>query len=67
MRSLVKELEQEGYSVVRSNGGHLRITHPDLTGPVFTSSTPSDWRTYRNLRATLRRNRRGGQCERPIV
>jgi hypothetical protein len=31
------------------------LTHPDIRGPVFTSSTPRDRRAGLNLRAMLRR------------
>lgn len=45
----------EGFDVSMTRGNHLRIEHPDLQGPVFAASTPSDWRAERNLRALLRR------------
>ncbi|MFT9091420.1 MAG: hypothetical protein ABF479_10535 [Gluconacetobacter sp.] len=47
-----------GCTVTITRGNHLRIDHPDLPGPIFTASTPSDWRAERNLRALLRRRLR---------
>jgi len=48
----------DGCTVTITRGNHLRIDHPDLLGPVFAASTPSDWRSERNLRALLRRRMR---------
>jgi len=54
----VLELAQElGYQVSRTKGGHLRFGKPGHR-TVFSSSTPSDWRTQRNIIAELRRNER---------
>ena len=44
-----------GWTVSYTGGGHLRLDHPEAAFPVFTSSTPSDWRTAKNLAAQLRR------------
>ena len=44
-----------GWRVEHTRGGHLRLDHPEAAFPVFTSSSPSDWRSSRNLRAELRR------------
>lgn len=52
---LWRQLRRQGFAVERTHGGHMRITHPRMTGPVFASSTPSDWHSLRNLQATLRR------------
>lgn len=43
---------------MRTNGGHLRFEHADMDGPVFFSSTPSDVRAVKNLKAMLRRKMR---------
>lgn len=44
-----------GWRVDRCNGGHLKITHPKIPGPVFTSATPSDHRVVANVKAEIRR------------
>lgn len=43
-----------GWSIKRTNGGHLRFSKPGRP-VIFTSSTPSDRRAYLNALAMLRR------------
>ena len=54
-RDLIRLAERDGWSVSITNGGHLRLEHPDATGPVFTGSTPSDQRALANTLAMMRR------------
>jgi hypothetical protein len=54
-RDLIRLAERDGWSITTTNGGHLRLEHPDATGPVFTGSTPSDRRAIHNALATMRR------------
>jgi predicted RNA binding protein YcfA (HicA-like mRNA interferase family) len=58
MTKLRRALERDGFVVTRTNGGHLRINHPAMSGCVFGPSTPSDRRGLKNLLATLKRNLR---------
>lgn len=58
MTKLLRELEREGYSATRTNGGHLKIRHSQMTGSVFCPSTPSDHRGMKNLVAILKRKLR---------
>jgi hypothetical protein len=51
----VREAERLGWSVSVRDGGHLALTHPDASKTVFTSATPSDWRSYENTFAEMRR------------
>ena len=44
-----------GYTITLTRGGHYKFSHPQMAGLVFTSSTPSDSRAAKNLRATLKR------------
>lgn len=60
MRPVVKLAESLGYRVDKTNGGHLRFLKPGRR-PLFTSSTPSDWRSQRNIMSELRRNEGGAQ------
>nr|WP_231709091.1 type II toxin-antitoxin system HicA family toxin [Pseudomonas denitrificans (nom. rej.)] len=43
-----------GWTISRTNGGHLRFTKPGRP-IIHTSSTPSDWRAVRNAVAMLAR------------
>lgn len=54
MRELVNFAEGIGYSVELTKGKHLKFTLPGVS-PVFTSSTPSDYRSWANCRARLKR------------
>jgi hypothetical protein len=42
VRELVRRLRRLSYTVSLTRKGHLRVSRPDLEGPVFTSGTPSD-------------------------
>lgn len=44
----------QGWSVSRTNGGHIRFTKAGCA-TIFTSSSPSDHRAEHNARAQLRR------------
>ena len=54
-RELIKEAGAAGWTVTLRPGGHLMLTHPLADRAVFTSATPSDWRSYHNTMAELRR------------
>lgn len=54
MRDLVNYAEGFGYSVELTRNKHLKFTLPGVP-PVFTSSTPSDRRSWANCRALLKR------------
>lgn len=51
-QQLIMRLQRYGLEVSRTRNGHIRIETPQ--GPVFTSSSPSDWRSVRNMVARLR-------------
>ena len=51
-----RDLRRQGFETAKTNGGHVRISHPDLSGPVFAPSTPGDGqRGRKNVLAKLRR------------
>jgi hypothetical protein len=53
-----------GRSVEATAGGHLRLIK-DGAAPIYTASTPSDWRALANTRAQLRRmDREAGEARR---
>lgn len=43
-----------GWNVDDSDRRHLKLTHPEAKKPVFTSRTPSDHRTIKNLQCHCR-------------
>jgi predicted RNA binding protein YcfA (HicA-like mRNA interferase family) len=55
MKAVRRQLERDGFAASYTGGGHLKFTHPDMTGPVFVSSSPSDHRTIKNFMAVIRR------------
>ena len=55
MKQTVRQYRRLGFSVSRTRRGHLRFEHPSMEGRVIGSSTPSDRRANRNLKAKIRR------------
>jgi len=56
LRRLVKELERQGYVIVRRRGsGHLAVYKADGTWVTDLAQTPSEYRGWRNALAALRR------------
>lgn len=54
LRHLVEFAEANGWTVSRTQGGHIKFTKPGL-GSIYTSSTASDYRSGLNAKARLRR------------
>lgn len=54
MKELLRKLERQGCSIVRTKKGHYKVF---LNGQWVTtlSGTPSDWRSIRNSLAPLKR------------
>jgi predicted RNA binding protein YcfA (HicA-like mRNA interferase family) len=50
---ILKDLEQHGYKVDTTKGGHIKVTHPESTEAVFTGSTPSEHRALKNFESQL--------------
>jgi predicted RNA binding protein YcfA (HicA-like mRNA interferase family) len=55
IRELLTLADELGWELSYTRGGHLAFTKKGKR-PVFASSTPSDWRTTRNLTAQLVRS-----------
>ncbi len=55
LQQLVAAARKAGWSVRKRRGGHLVWQRPDGDGLIFSASTPSDWRSLANVRASLRR------------
>jgi len=56
-----RDLSRRGFSNTKTRGGHWKIEHPDMDGPVFAADTPSDHRALHNLDAMIRRK----MCAKP--
>ena len=54
LRHLVEFARANGWTVSRTQGGHIQFTKPDL-GSIYTSSTASDYRAALNAKARIRR------------
>lgn len=57
---LLAYASSNGWTARRTRGGHVRFQKRGCA-PVFTSSTPSDWRAYRNALAMLVRADRSAE------
>lgn len=53
----LRELEREfpTWEVSITRGGHIRLKSANTGKTLFTSRTPSDWRTDKNFAAQVRR------------
>lgn len=60
IRLLMNFALAHGWKVSRTQGGHIRFTKAGMPA-IFTSSTPSDYRTELNTKAQLRR---ADRCQR---
>lgn len=61
LKNAIIGLSLEGWTPSKTNGGHIRLDHPDAARPVFTASTPGDHRTPDNLRRDCRGALRSAQ------
>jgi predicted RNA binding protein YcfA (HicA-like mRNA interferase family) len=55
VNKMIRELKAEGFVVQITKGCHMKITHPEMDGPVFCATSPSCKRASANLRATIKR------------
>lgn len=55
MKQFLRSLEDIGFTVEPTKNGHVKITNDNMDGPVFTSSTPSDHRSIKNITSVIRR------------
>lgn len=55
LKDTVGNLEKQGWSASWTDGGHLRLIHPDAAHPVFSSGTPSCHRAATALLSDCRR------------
>lgn len=53
-RREVESLAAEGWTVSRTRNGHLKMTHPETDKTITGSLTPSDRRSFLNLRSQCR-------------
>ena len=55
IRKLLRPALESGWVLVDRGGPHLRLVAPDQKQAIVMSRTPSDRRSFLNLRARLRR------------
>lgn len=58
MKEARRLLKRQGFIATKTRGGHWRLEHPQMDGPVFAPDTPSDHRGMKNLQSLLRRKMR---------
>lgn len=57
LRKLAETAEQQGWVVKMTNSCHYKFIPPRKTEPIlFTSSTPSDFKAWKNFRKQLQRH-----------
>jgi hypothetical protein len=54
-RELLRMARRLGWTAEATNGGHVRLTHPQSDKPVIAAATPRGGRWRRNALAQLRR------------
>lgn len=54
LKVLARRAEEQGWDLRQTGGGHLKWIAPSGAF-VFTASTPSDHRAYKNILSSLRR------------
>lgn len=55
IKAIIRQLEDQGWTVEIRRGGHYRAKAPDGKGIAFFPVTPSDHRGLKNLKADLRK------------
>ena len=57
IRKLKKAAEAEGWRVRNTRNGHFQFLSPNTdTDPIIVSSTPSDYRAIKKIKAMFKRN-----------
>ncbi len=56
LQCLIRQAQQQRWSVEVRRGGHLCWRAPCGGAQVFSASSPSDWRNLANLKSCLRRH-----------
>lgn len=56
MRRLVRDAEQQGWTVSETRNGHFKFQAPDGEFTYIAASTPSEYRGNRNMLAALKRH-----------
>ena len=58
-----REIARLGWSTEHTRGGHLRCSHPRAAYHIYAASTPSDYRAWKNLQASMKRALAAGEQE----
>ncbi|MFG6572097.1 hypothetical protein ACGYLO_10870 [Sulfitobacter sp. 1A13353] len=48
-RATLADLEEDGWSISKTNGGHLKLEHPKASKAIFGPCSPSDYRSRHNV------------------
>jgi predicted RNA binding protein YcfA (HicA-like mRNA interferase family) len=59
----IRQLQQLGWDVKKTPGGHLKLTHPNAAYPVFTACTSVSVSGWLNTLAQMRRALRAGAAQ----
>ncbi len=54
VRDLLRQLEQDGWVIVRQRGSHRQLKHPDKSGTVTVAGHPHDDLHPATLRSILK-------------
>jgi hypothetical protein len=66
-QDLTKFAEERGWTVSRCANSHLKLTHPKVPRPIFTSATPSDVKVLILTKTEIRRAERHAGLNVPDV
>ena len=58
-----REIARLGWRTERTRGGHLRCSHPLAAHYIYAATTPSDYRAWKNLQASMKRALAAGKQE----
>lgn len=58
IKQIVRDAEDRGWTRELGRNGHIKLRHPVTNKLVVMSSTPSDVRALKNIRAELKRHER---------
>jgi hypothetical protein len=58
-----REIARLGWRTERTSGGHLRCSHPLAAHYIYAATTPSDYRAWNNLQASMKRALAAGKQE----
>lgn len=58
VRQFLKKVKKEGWESEPTKNGHIKLTH--AKGSVFCPSSPSDWRSLKDVERKMRKVLKNG-------